>query len=59
MPLAETLPTDPQGRVYLAISAEYCEYNLPSEMLPQLIADGLVEELTAEQFEAVLPPPEL
>lgn len=59
LPLAETLPIDSQGRVYLAISADYCEYNLPSEMLPQLIADGLVEELTAEQFEAVLPTPEL
>jgi len=58
LPLAETLPSDEQGRVYLAIQAEYCEYNLPSEMLPQLIAAGLVEEITAEQYAAVLPPME-
>lgn len=55
LPMVDDLPSDSQGRVYLAVSAEYCEYNLPSELLPQLIADGLVEELTAEQYAAVLP----
>jgi hypothetical protein len=50
------LPSDDEGRVYLAILAQYCDYNLPSELLPQLIAAGLVEEITAEQYEAVLPP---
>jgi hypothetical protein len=56
LPLAANLPSDGQGRIYLAVSAEYCDYNLPSELLPQLIAAGLVEELTAEQYAAVLPP---
>lgn len=56
LPLADDLPTDSQGRLYLAISAEYCEYNLPSELLPQLIASGAVEELSAAEYEAVLPP---
>jgi hypothetical protein len=42
--------------VYLRISAEYCAYNLPSEMLPQLITSGAVEEITAEQYAATLPP---
>jgi hypothetical protein len=55
LPLAADLPADGQGRVYLMISAEYCEYNLPSELLPQLIAAGLVEEITAEQYAAVMP----
>jgi hypothetical protein len=45
LPLAADLPTDAQGRVYLAISADYCEYILPSEMLPQLLASGAVEEI--------------
>jgi hypothetical protein len=49
------LPADNQGRVYLAISAAYCDYNLPSELLPQLIAAGLVEEITAAQHAAVMP----
>lgn len=58
LPLLDSLPTDDQGRVYLAVSAEYCEFNLPSELLPQLIAAGLVEEITAEQYEAMLPQPD-
>ena len=56
LPLAADLPTDAQGRVYLAISAEYCDYILPSEMLPQLIASGAVEEVDAAAYESVLPP---
>jgi hypothetical protein len=55
LPLVADLPADGQGRVYLAVSSEYCEYNLPSEMLPQLIAAGLVEEITDAQYAAVLP----
>jgi hypothetical protein len=58
LPLAAELPADGQGRVYLAVSAEYCDFNLPSELLPQLIAAGLVEEITDEQYAAVLPPTE-
>jgi len=55
LPLVADLPSDGQGRVYLAISAAYCDYNLPSELLPQLIAAGLVEEITAAQYASVLP----
>jgi hypothetical protein len=56
LPLVGDLPDDSQGRVYLAVSAAYCDYNLPSELLPQLIAAGLVEEITPAQYAAVLPP---
>jgi hypothetical protein len=53
LPVVETLPVDGDGRVYLAVSADYCEFNLPSELLPQLIAAGLVEEITPAEYEAV------
>lgn len=56
LPLAAELPSDSQGRVYLAIQSDYCDYILPSEMLPQLLASGAVEEVTADQYAAVLPP---
>lgn len=56
LPVPSECPHDAAGRVYLAISAEYCQYNLPSEILPELLASGVVEELTAEQYQAVLPP---
>jgi hypothetical protein len=52
LPLAADLPADDEGRVYLAISAAYCDYNLPSELLPQLIAAGLVEEITAAEYQS-------
>jgi hypothetical protein len=55
LPLGADLPSDGQGRLYLAVSAAYCEYNLPSELLPQMIAAGLVEEITAAQYTSVLP----
>jgi hypothetical protein len=55
LPLVSDLPADAQGRVYLAISQEYCDYILPSQMLPQLLASGEVEEVTAAVYEALLP----
>lgn len=56
LPLAETLPTDNQGRVYLSVAAAYCDYVLPSQLLPELIAAGLVDELTQAQYHVVVPP---
>jgi len=56
LPVTESLPVDALGRVYAAIENVFCDYDLPSEILPQLIAAGLVEEITAEAYEAVLSP---
>jgi hypothetical protein len=56
LPLAVDLPSDAQSRVYLAISQEYCDYILPSEMLPQLLASGAVEEVNEAAYRALLPP---
>lgn len=55
LPLTERLPTDSDGRVYLAVDADKCDYILPSEMLPQLLASGAVEEITEEVYRSVLP----
>lgn len=57
LPLVDTLPTDDSGRVYLAVDAAFCEFNLPSEMLAQLITAGLVDELTEAEYVAVVPQP--
>lgn len=56
LPPVSDLPSDGQGRVYLAIREEFCEYDLPSQLLPELIAAGLVEELSEAEYLAVLPP---
>lgn len=55
LPLAAALPADNQGRVYLMISAEYCDYILPGQLLPELLASGAVEEVTQAEYEALLP----
>jgi hypothetical protein len=55
LPLAADLPSDGQGRVYLAVDAAYCDFILPGQMLPELLASGAVTEITAAQYEAVLP----
>jgi hypothetical protein len=57
LPLADQLPHDPAGRIYLAISADYCDYNLPAELLPQLFANGAVEEITEAEYQAAIADP--
>ena len=54
---AADAPHDEQGRVYLAITADYCEYNLPAELLPQLLASGAVEEITQAEYQAAVSVP--
>ena len=55
LPLASELPSDSQGRVYLAVDATYCGFILPSEMLPQLIGSGAVEEIDEATYLQELP----
>lgn len=55
LPLVADLPTDEQGRVYLAISSEYCDYILPGQILPELLASGAVDEVEAATYAALLP----
>jgi hypothetical protein len=55
LPLVDDLPTDAAGRVYLAVDAAYCDFILPGQMLPDLIASGAVEEITAADYAAVVP----
>ena len=50
-----TAPHDSSGRVLLAVNREFCEYEAVSEMLPQLIAGGAVEEISEDVYRASLP----
>lgn len=56
LPLASELPHDSKQRVYIAVNADYCNYILPSQLLLQLLAGGVVEELTQAEYEEVQPP---
>lgn len=55
LPLAADLPADSEGRVYLAVAQEYCDYILPGQMLPELLGSGAVEEVDAAVYAALLP----
>jgi hypothetical protein len=59
LPLVSELPTDSSGRVYLAVDAQYCDYILPSQMLPELIGSGAIEEIDAGAYLQELPSPDL
>lgn len=54
---AATAPRDAQGRVLLAVLAEFCEYEAVAAMLPGLLASGAVEEIDQATYRdsAVLP----
>ena len=54
---AATAPRDGSGHLLLAVRSTFCSYPEVSSVLPGLLASGDVEELTAEQYEALLPLP--
>jgi hypothetical protein len=56
LPPASECPHDSEGRVYLAVDGAYCDFILPSEMLPQLIDSGMVEEIDEATYGSILPP---
>ena len=56
LPPASECPHDSEGRVYLAVDGAYCDFILPSEMLPQLIDSGMVEEIDEQTYGSILPP---
>lgn len=49
---ASVAPRDGQGRVLLAVWSSFCEYPAVAAMLPDLLAEGVVEEITQEQYES-------
>jgi hypothetical protein len=59
IPPADELPSDEAGRVYLAVSADYCDYVLPAHMLPELLGSGDVEEIDEAAHLTVLPPTQM
>ena len=56
LPLLVDMP-QANGLVYVAVDAAYCDYNLPSELLPQLLASGSVDEITESQYNAIVAKP--
>lgn len=52
---AATAPTDSQGRVMLAVAAEFATWEPAATLLPELLASGAATEITEAQYRAALP----
>jgi hypothetical protein len=55
---AASAPRDAQGRILLAVDDEFCTYSVAVDLLPQLIASGVVEEIDRETYMAAMPSPD-
>lgn len=54
---AETAPRDAEGRLLLAVLADFCEYEAVAAVLPDLLASGVVEEIDAATYTAAVNQP--
>jgi hypothetical protein len=55
---AASAPRDAQGRIVLAVNDEFCTYSVAVDLLPQLLASGVVEEIDRETYMAAMPSPD-
>jgi hypothetical protein len=53
---ASSAPRDASGRILLAVRDEFAAYSVASEMLPQMITSGAVEEIDAAAYMAAVNP---
>lgn len=51
---AATAPRDAQGQVVLAVNDEFCAYAVASDLLPQLLTSGAVEEIDAATYRSAI-----
>lgn len=51
---ALTAPRDSQGRIVLAVNDEFCQYSVEVDLLPQLLAAGVVEEIDEATYRAAV-----
>ena len=54
-PASDNAPRDSQGRVIVAVQSDWCDWVPATEMLPQLLASGAIEEITEAEYLAALP----
>lgn len=52
---AAVAPRDSQGRILLAVRPEFVAFDAVAEMLPGLLASGVVQEITEAEYFASLP----
>lgn len=50
IPPAAEAPTDKAGLVYIAVTEEYCGFDLPARLLAEAVAARAVEEIDEETY---------
>ena len=53
-PLSDNPPRDSQGNVIVCVQSDWCEWEPATEMLPQLLASGAIQEITEAAYLAAL-----
>lgn len=54
IPPACELPCDKEGRVYLAVSDDECDYILPSQIIKELMASNAIEAVGEDEYFSVV-----
>ena len=49
---AAVAPRDAQGRIVLAVPDSFCQFTVAADLLPQLLAAGVVEEIDEATYRA-------
>lgn len=52
---AATAPRDGQGRMLLAVNASFAEFTVAVDVLPDLLANGDVTEITEAEYRDAMP----
>jgi hypothetical protein len=52
---AKNAPRDTQGRIMLATSEAFCEYEAAAQMLTSVLSSGVIEEIDAATYLQELP----
>lgn len=54
LPPPSQCPHDMEGRVYIAVDDTYCDFILPSQILPELMESGVVQEVDEALWDEVV-----
>lgn len=55
---AATAPRDSIGRIVIAVDAEFCDYSVVVDLLPDLLSSGAVEEIDRQTYMDCIPGPD-
>ena len=55
IPPAASAIRDAEGRILLAVMAEFCDFSVAVDLLPELLGSGAITAISGEAYNAALP----